>query len=102
MSLATEVLDAFRRVAAAAEGTPFARQALADAEHIAALVPKEADAAASAVAESEEHVLAWLAKRLHPEAAEPAVPPAKPAPEPAPVPEPAASTAKTGGDTKTG
>ena len=97
MSLATEVLDAFRRVATAAEGTPFARQALADAEHIAALVPKEADAAASTVAESEAHVLAWLAKRLHPEAAEPAVPPTKTVPEPAPAAEaPAAETpAKT-------
>lgn len=79
MSFATEVLDALGKVATAAEGTPFAQQALADVEHVASLVPKEADAAAEAVAEAESHVVAWLTKRLHPEAASPAVPPTKPA-----------------------
>lgn len=93
MSLATEVLDAFRQVATAAEGTPFATQALADAEHVGALIPKEVDAAESVVKESEQHVIAWLTKRLHPEAAAPGISPTKPAPEPLPTTTPVSSSA---------
>jgi hypothetical protein len=79
MSLSTGVLAALRKIATAAEGTPFALQALADAEHVAALIPEAAWETATAAADAEAHVVAWLTRRLHPEAATPAVPPAKPA-----------------------
>jgi hypothetical protein len=85
MSIATAVAAAFRQIASDAEGTPYATQALADAEHVAALIPKAVEDVADETAEAEVSVLSWLTKRLHPEAAAPAVPPTKPAPEPAPV-----------------
>lgn len=83
MSLAEQLLNAFRQVATAAEGTPYAQQALADAEHVASLIPGAAagtiNLAEHEASEAEQHILSWLTKRLHPEAASPAVPPAKPA-----------------------
>lgn len=94
MSLA--ILDVFRKIAAAAEGTPYAQQATADAEHVASLVPGAVAGAANLTetetADAEHHILGWLTKRLHPEAATPAVPPAKTAPATATSPATPASS----------
>jgi hypothetical protein len=78
VSLASEVLDTFRKIATNAEGTPYATAALADAEHLAALIPAAATETAEAAQKAEASIVSWLTRRLHPEAAAPAVPPAKP------------------------
>jgi len=98
VSLASEVLGAFRRIATDAEGTPYATAALADAEHLAALIPAAVTDTAEAAQKAEASIVSWLTRRLHPEAAAPAVPPAKPAPaEPVTAAEPAAADTPAAG-----
>jgi hypothetical protein len=96
VSLASEVLGAFRQIAVNAEGTPYATAALADAEHLAALVPQAAADTAEAAQRAEASIVSWLTRRLHPEAAAPAVPPAKPAGEPVAAPVTAEAPAAAG------